>query len=228
MTRHLVQRLEVLLRKDVRLTLTDNTRALVRTQRRAWGYRLRLHRMFATADPAVLAALAMVVAGREVPPVCEEKLRSFLRRTRRRIREGRLRPRSGDPICPYGAHHDLDEIRASLSRRYFGGRIHIPITWSRAVRSRRARRTIWLGQYCFERRVILIHPCLDQRFVPRYALENVIFHEMLHHELGESVVGGRRMIHTPEFRRQERRYRKFEQAERWKDRHIDRLLRYKP
>ncbi|MFN7971350.1 MAG: hypothetical protein U0166_03230 [Acidobacteriota bacterium] len=227
MKKHLAKRLELLLRKNVRLTLTSNRHDLILARPRgSTGYQLRLHRVFAGADVAVLTAIAMMVAGRLLPPSQEESLKDFLRRNRRRIRERRPGKQRRLILCPYGSHHDLVEIRDSVNRRYFGGRLNVGVTWTREA-PRRPQKTISLGQYCYDRRVIFVHPSLDQRFVPRYVVENVLFHEMLHHEMGEKVIGGRRYVHTPEFRKAERRYRHFERAERWKDRHFDRLLRYR-
>lgn len=228
MTRHLASRLRELLRGNIRLTLTDNRRALIRARRLRTGYRLRLHRLFASADPAVLSALAMLVAGKLLPPSEEEVLAAFLKRTRRHIRERRPGKRRRLALCPYGAHHDLRNIADSVNQRYFQGRLEVGITWAQAARSRRRRKTISLGQYCFDRKVIFVHPSLDGRRVPRYVVENVVYHEMLHHVLGEEVVGKRRIMHSPEFRRLEQRYRKYRQAEAWKDRHLDRLLAYQP
>jgi hypothetical protein len=61
--------------------------------------------------------------------------------------------------------------------------------------------------------------------VPRYVVENVVYHEMLHQLIPRQYVHGRWYAHPPEFRQQEQRYRYHWQAEQWKRRHLSRLLR---
>jgi hypothetical protein len=73
--------------------------------------------------------------------------------------------------------------------------------------------------------LIRIHCLLDQSFVPRYVVENVVFHEMLHQLIPRQYMNGRWSIHPPEFRRQERRFCYYQQAEQWQRQHLGRLLR---
>jgi len=61
--------------------------------------------------------------------------------------------------------------------------------------------------------------------VPRYVVENVVFHEMLHQLIPSQYLNGRWSVHPPEFRRQERRFLYHQQAEQWQRQHLGRLLR---
>ena len=59
----------------------------------------------------------------------------------------------------------------------------MPLTWGRG--GGRARRGgLTFGSYDPVLALIRIHPVLDRRDVPRYFLESVVYHEMLHHHLG--------------------------------------------
>ena len=70
-----------------------------------------------------------------------------------------------------------------------------------------------MGAYYHETRTILIHPALDRAEVPRYFVELVVFHEMLHQAVPqERSETGRRNIHSDEFRRREALFRDFERA----------------
>ena len=88
-----------------------------------------------------------------------------------------------------------------------------------------ARRAIKLGTYSATERLIRIHPVLDKPWVPRYFVCFVIYHEMLHHVMPTTVVGGRRVLHPPLFQARERFFRDFERAMAWERAHLHRLLR---
>ncbi len=62
------------------------------------------------------------------------------------------------------------------------------------------------------------------KHVPRYVVESVVYHEVLHATLPPVMKNERRRIHTPEFRRRERLFPNYQRAERWIDRNPKRLL----
>jgi len=127
---------------------------------------------------------------------------------------------------PVGQHHDLGRIYERLNERYFRGRIDAAITFGPAPRVTRPRKSIKMGSYSADSRVIRIHPALDQPVVPRYFVEWIVFHEMLHHvyrtRRGED---GRRCIHPPEFLEHERRFHDYARAQAWELDNLDLLLR---
>jgi hypothetical protein len=93
-----------------------------------------------------------------------------------------------------------------------------------AGRRRRPRRSIKMGSFSVEDRVIRIHPALDQTAVPRYFVAWIVFHEMLHGKHEVTRVGGRRCFHTKEFLADERTFQHYQRAFAWEKRNIDRLL----
>jgi hypothetical protein len=111
-----------------------------------------------------------------------------------------------------GAHHDLEEIFNKLNNEYFGGVLSSAITWG--SRGRRRARSRTLGSYHRSTDLIRINPVLDSRRVPRYYVEFVIYHEMLHADIVRE--GGR--VHTPEFRQREREFRDYARAIAWEGR----------
>jgi hypothetical protein len=129
-------------------------------------------------------------------------------------------------IDPFGEHHDLDEIYRDLNRRYFRNRVGATITYGPAPRVRGPRKSIKMGSYSADSKVIRIHPALDQPRVPRYFVEWIVFHEMLHHvHKAKRGADGRRCVHTPEFLEHERRFYAFDRAQRWELANLDLLLR---
>jgi hypothetical protein len=119
-----------------------------------------------------------------------------------------------------GAVYDLDEIFASLNTQYFTGTIEKPVlTWS-ATKTFRI-----LGHHDATHGHIAISRSLDARTVPRYVVEYVVYHEMLHIHHPTIHSGGRRYNHTAAFKRDERKFAKFAEAELWIERNVRKLKR---
>jgi len=126
-----------------------------------------------------------------------------------------------------GKKHDLQAIFGRLNDTYFQGMVDASVTWGRRVKGRTGQRaSIKLGTYCAQRKLIRIHPALDGSWVPRYFVEYVLFHEMLHHMIPMPLrEDGRREVHSAEFRASEQRFRHYARALEWERQHISRLLR---
>jgi hypothetical protein len=125
-----------------------------------------------------------------------------------------------------GKHHDLLALFNATNDRYFGGAINALITWGkRSTTGATKRKTIKLGSYSGVDRLIRVHPALDKKWVPRYFVAYIVYHEMLHHVIPGSRGLGRVNLHPPEFRDREQQFRYFERALVWERRHVGRLLR---
>jgi predicted SprT family Zn-dependent metalloprotease len=127
------------------------------------------------------------------------------------------------PLPNRGRYHDLDAILDDLRARFFPDCPAVRIYWGRW--SGRARpRSIRFGAYLPEARLIRIHPALDQAFVPRYFVEFIVYHELLHHVIPPVRMNGRNQIHSPEFRQRERDFPAFAAAMAWRKLSLRRLL----
>ena len=205
----------------VSLVWTDNRSVMISVKgNAASGYRLRVQNLFRRAPEPVWCALAAHVRGTDAQ--ASAVLRQYVRRHQHLLKP-RRRQRAR-VLHPQGRHFDLEAIYQALNREYFGDQVQARITWGRRP-PRRPRRSIRFGAYNSGERLIRINPLLDQAFVPRYVVENVVFHEMLHQINPPHRLTARWSIHTPAFRRAERRFPHFEQAEAWQHRHMARLLR---
>jgi hypothetical protein len=218
----LERRLELAFGGPVQLGVTDNRRRMVTQTRTRGRLRVRVHMMFLGASERVKNALvAYVVYGdRDASQVVGEFIDQNLHSLRpSRKAPGRLRTA--------GQAHDLEAILHDVNHRYFGGTAgDVLITWGRKTQPRDSKRTsIKLGSYSAAERLIRIHPVLDQRWVPRYFVQYIVYHELLHHLVPATRVAGRTLLHPPEFQRRERDFQKLPQALDWEQKHIDRLLR---
>lgn len=214
--------------------LTDNRHTMISVRRLGGSppaFRVRVHRLFSEADPATLRALARYVS--EGDRAASALLGRFIDAafpgpaedvSGKQIREGECIRRP--PLRPGGAVHHLGAVLADLNARYFGGGVRAAITWGRHGGSRPGARlrTLKLGSFHPDEGVIRIHPVLDQPFVPRFFVQSVVFHEMLHEVHGMPVVEGRRAIHPPAFRADERRFEHHALAAAWERDHLERLL----
>lgn len=230
---HLLRRLNRLTGGRVRsLELTDNSRTILTVRSGRLANRapleVRIHHSFTHAPEDVLQAVAAFVESKRGSDRAKEALgviREHFSTHRTTARSRRL------VLRPEGAVLDLREVFADLNQRYFRDRVQAEISWGRASFSaaQRCRRSgasiVQLGSYSFEDRLIRIHRILDDPGVPRYVVEAVVYHEMLHSDMPPEVRNGRRLFHTPEFRRRERLYRNLSRAERWIGENLRALLR---
>lgn len=213
------------------LELTDNQRTILSVRSGRLGNRapleLRIHHSFTQAPQEVLQAVAAFVESKRGSDRAREALvviREHFSAHRTAARQRRL------VLRPEGVAFDLREVLADLNERYFEGRLSVAITWGKSSTGgasscrRRGTSTLQLGSYSYEDRLIRIHRVLDDPEVPRYVVEAVVYHELLHADMPPEVVNGRRHFHTPEFRRRERIYRNLGRAERWIGEHMAELL----
>jgi len=217
-----------LARGRVQVTLTDNryTMISVRRQPRGHGarsYDVRLHCMFADADPVITRALAHYIADNDVD--ASRILGDFIDANAGHVR-GRARRAPTQVIFTAGEHHDLRAIFDELNARYFENRIDAAITWGARTGRPRRRNSIKMGSYSVEDRLIRIHRSLDREFVPGFFVAWIVFHEMLHQVHDIRVKNGRREFHSREFLADEAGFELFHQTKSWERRHLDALLTY--
>jgi len=119
----------------------------------------------------------------------------------RQIR-GRKRLRS-----PQGHFYDLEAIFEDLNVRFFHGLLARPrMSWSQS----RTRRI--LGHYDPAHNTIIISRVFDHFSVPLYAVEYIVYHEMLHLKHPVRLRGSRRCVHSAEFQAEERLFPRVAEA----------------
>ncbi len=106
-----------------------------------------------------------------------------------------------------GTVYDLDEIFDRLNQQFFFGLLARPqMTWSRS----QARNS--LGHYDPAHNAIVVSRVFDRPHVPRYAVEYIVYHEMLHLKHPVKLRGSRRCVHGPEFQAEEKLFPHLEEA----------------
>jgi hypothetical protein len=109
-----------------------------------------------------------------------------------------------------GRVYDLDGVFEDLNVRFFGGMMARPcMSWSLG----RARNL--LGHYDPAHNAIVVSRIFDHAAVPRYAVEYIVYHEMLHLRHPVKLNGSRRCVHSAEFRAEEKVFPQLEAAQRF-------------
>src|SRR5262245_16660030 len=105
-------------RAAVRVTLTDNRYTMISVRRvpRERRYEVRLHHMFAEADPVITRALARYIADNDRD--ASRVLGDFIDGNHGQVR-GKTRRAPGQLMITTGDTHDLREIYDDLNARYF-------------------------------------------------------------------------------------------------------------
>ncbi|HBG47722.1 MAG TPA: hypothetical protein DDW94_12160 [Deltaproteobacteria bacterium] len=199
--------------RAVSITVTDNSTRMVSAKGGQGEVALRLHRIFLSAPKEVLGELGRFIAGSRIKtPLVNRFIRDKRLELQGKPRNERLRPS--------GRCHDLAEIFGAVNREYFSGSIAASITWSRRQPGRVRRRT--LGSYSFASRTVRVSAILDSPAVPRFFVEFIVYHEMLHAHLGMERKGERMSVHSREFRRKEKEFKLFQLATAWErsNRHL--------
>jgi hypothetical protein len=208
--------------KTLELALTNNHYSMISVRRKADGYRLRLHHMFVGAEPRVVRALARYVVHNDRR--ASTLLGEYIEANQHIIRQQERKPRNMT-MRTAGRHHDLQAIYDRLNAQMFGGTLEARITWGPGAAKGRRRRSIKMGSFAVEDRVIRIHPSLDQDNVPDYFVSWIVFHEMLHGKHEVLRTNGRRRFHTQEFLDEEKTFPDYARACAWEKANLDRLLR---
>jgi len=109
-----------------------------------------------------------------------------------------------------GHFYDLDAVFEDLNTRFFYGLMARPrMSWSQS----KTRRI--LGHYDPAHNAIIISRIFDHPGVPRYVLEYIVYHEMLHLKHPVKLKGSRRCVHPKQFQEEEKLFPQLEQAKKF-------------
>lgn len=174
------------------------------------------------AQRALAFILVAKLLRKKVPPAAAQIYQSFVKSREMQAKAVENKRAKGRKIITSakGEIYDLEEIFARLNEKYFQNAIEKPIlSWS-------ARKTYRiLGHHDSTHQAIIISKSLDDEKVPAYVAAFVVFHEMLHIFHPTTLRDGRRYNHTPQFRRDEKKFARFAEAESWIEQNAGKLKR---
>jgi len=176
---------------------------------------VKMHNAFCQASDEVLEQAAhMMLSGRKSPRRFSKRAAfdTFVHNLPKEAfdQPGARRGTSRAQEKP-GRHRSLGASFERVNKDYFAGKMPKPkLCWS-PVRARRI-----VGTYEEQRDRIVFTRRLDAKRIPEYVLDFVMYHELLHKALGtRRGENGKRRMHGPEFRRLERRFPRYREAEEW-------------
>src|SRR5262249_11082693 len=109
-----------------------------------------------------------------------------------------------------GRHLDLNDMFERLNQQYFAGTIPKPrLSWS--ARSSR----FVLGRFDATHNTIFISRLFDAPDVPPFVGEYVMYHEMLHIKHHSQIHASRIVVHTRDFRLEEKQFLHYRDAKSW-------------
>jgi hypothetical protein len=166
---------------------------------------VRLSDLLEHAPETVLEAIAHILMAKlyrkPVSAAASDRYRRYTQSDAVSKQAERIRQTRGRKVLttPRGHVWDLEEVFEAVNRRFFYGLLGRPtLTWSAHV----ARRM--LGHYDAAHNTIVVSRVFDRPGTPRYAIEYLLYHEMLHLKHPVTVRAGRRCVHSREFQAEER------------------------
>lgn len=177
---------------------------------------VRISDIFKNAPQDVHRAIAFILVARllskKTPEFHERVYRAYASKPDVLRASDRARRRRGKVVSPTrGSVYDLNRMFDRLNRSYFEGKLEKPtLTWSQ-------RRTRSILGHHDGVGTITISKLLDERTVPQWFVEYILYHEMLHIKHPSKLINGRRVYHTNSFRAEEQRFPHYEKALDWLD-----------
>ncbi|SPN73693.1 hypothetical protein C10C_0532 [Chlamydia serpentis] len=126
-----------------------------------------------------------------------------------------------------GKFYDLQEIYKGLNVRLFRDALRLEIGWF-GRKENRIGQSIVLGSFHEHEQLIRIHRSLDREEIPRFFMEYLVYHEMVHSVVPkEYTLSGRLIFHGKKFKEYEKRFPLYERAIAWEKANTYLLRGYK-
>jgi hypothetical protein len=179
--------------------------------------RIRVSDIFMDAPEDVIGSLASILIARlyrkAIDPSVHHHYRKYTLRTDVQERARTARTARGRPPhngTAHGRHIDLNASYERVRRMYFQDEIQEPtISWSKK------RSRYILGRYDALHHAIYVSLLFDSPDVPEYVIDYIMFHELLHVRHRSQVQDARCIVHSADFRADERKFAHYDSAKQW-------------
>ena len=165
------------------------------------------------APAPVQEALAHILLSKlykkPIPRKYNYRYRLYLNRTDIRRKALLIRQIRGRKqiLSAQGRVYDLDQLFDDLNAQFFGGLLAKPqLSWSPG-KSRNS-----LGHFDPAHNAIIISRVFDHPKIPRFLVEYIVYHEMLHLKFPVEYNRSRRRVHTKDFQKNERAFPRYAEA----------------
>ncbi len=169
------------------------------------GMRLTLAQAFAGAPDDVLKAVLALLKQRN--SAARGLMYAYAESAASTKIVSALRALSEPAVVLITGPHDLAASFARVNATYFAGVMPQPrLTWSTSANTR------LMGQYQPGVDTLMLNCALNTADVPQFVIDYVMYHELLHKQLGARITRGKRHVHFAEFRTAEQRFPQFAEA----------------
>ena len=178
---------------------------------------LRMSEVLRDMPESLQYALALVLVGKyerkPYPKTEEQRLDEYIDSEKIRARmeeQAKDRPHQPRLYGTAGEKFDLVDVFESVNREYFAGEFPKPrLSWTRTHSRLR------MGYADTAQNAVFISKSLDKRRVPRYVIEFIMYHELLHFIHPSEKQGSRCLHHTKSFREAEQQFKQYKKAKAW-------------
>jgi hypothetical protein len=205
---HIIKMLEERLDAPVDLALTRNRSLMINSRKNDGRFQVRMHQVFLHADRRIILAVADIIKKGSKP--AHKLINSYIQSHNRQIQTNRKK--KVFILNPKGKVYDLRNILDEVAEKYNLSQRGIKITWSHS-RIRKGQKSIRLGAYFQEDKLIRVHPALDKAEVPKFFVEYIVYHELLHAAVPPVKRNGRNSFHPPDYGKQEQQFDRYEEAQ---------------
>lgn len=179
---------------------------IYQTKKQAGSIQLFIHEALINAPREIKKDLALAALKGSRPAL--RNIRRYCSSREYYQMENRIRgsqQAQGSP--PRGKEVDLEKVFEKVNRDYFQGQLEKPqLSWSVKRSYRR------LGTYSAQLDQVTVSRALDNREIPAYVLEYIMYHELLHKKLGVQRANSGKRNHTKAFKALEMRFKNYEEA----------------
>jgi len=152
----------------------------------------------------------------------EKSIRSYLdTHTRRKATTSR---HVFSNVATLGTRFDLQEVFDTVNREYFNGELEAKVRWGSLSSRTSYQRTrkdvdnvVWHS--------ITIAGIYNHPSVPRFAIEAIMYHEMLHIHIPPRLQNVRRVVHGSDFRTMEKAFPTYDKWRQWEREKVGGILR---
>ena len=220
---HLVQsEISRALGLPIKITISTNRRLMICAEWEDGKLHIRLHKVFLFADEKFIPELASFC--KKPSRATRALITRFINQHNELIVQLSKDHRRGQTIETAGEHHDLRFFFDKINAKHFKRACDAQITWGKAS-GQRKRQVVQLGSYDMETNIIRMHRVLDQKWVPAFVMEMLIYHEMLHWLFRPRRMGARRVLHSRAFLDAEKAHPNNLRTQAWIEKNIQKLLK---
>lgn len=205
------EQLEMHAGMKLQLKINDNRSTMLSVKWLPDLTKVSLHRMFLEAPKNIMHELACYLR-REYKSLTPN-IKAYIETNIQKLDYSKeLNP---DLLSTLGRSYNLQKIYDQLNEEYFQGKLKLHITWF-GKSKHRFRSRITFGLYHDPLKLIKINRILDHPSVPHYIVAYIIYHEMVHNACPAYVdERGVKHIHSKEFKQEEKKFRYYNEAQKW-------------